>query len=132
MQGSVIQCKSTLTGHPCEWLVFANPATGGRNGMTLRVSADGGITWPVSRLVYPGPSAYSSLCVLPDQSIGLLCEKDNYQHITFVRVEEDWLRNPDVDGDRDSLPDAWEIPYGTNPAVHHANPRQLFVRIAVR
>lgn len=117
VQGSVIQWKSTFDGHPREWVLFANPATGGRNGMTLRISADGGITWPVSRLVYSGASAYSSLCILPDNSIGLLYEKDGYQHITFVRIEEDWLLNPDVDTDSDELPDAWELLYGTDPNV---------------
>ena len=121
VQGSVIQWKSTFDGHPREWILFANPATGGRNGMTLRISADGGITWPVSRLVYAGPSAYSSLCILPDNSIGLLYEKDNYNHITFVRIEEEWLLNPDVDTDSDGLPDAWELLYGTNPAVDDAD-----------
>ena len=32
-----------------------------RNKMTVWASFDGGQTWPVKRLVYGGPSAYSSL-----------------------------------------------------------------------
>jgi len=119
-QGSVIQWKSTFDGHPKEWLLFANPATGGRNGMTLRVSLDGGLTWPVSRLVYAGPSAYSSLCILPDGSIGLLYEKDGTSKITFVRVEEGWLLDPDADFDGDGMSDSWEVLWGTDPAIPDA------------
>ncbi len=120
-QGSVIQWKSTFDGHPKEWLLFANPATGGRNGMTLRVSLDGGLTWPISRLVYAGASAYSSLCILPDGSIGLLYEKDSYGSINFVRVEEGWLLDPDADFDGDGMSDSWEILWGTDPAIDDAD-----------
>ena len=108
-QATVIQWKSRLAGHPREWILFANPATGGRNGMTLRLSQDGGLTWPVSRLLYAGSSAYSSLTILPDGSIGLFFERDNYTKITFARVEEAWLLGQDLDSDKDGMPDSWEI-----------------------
>jgi sialidase-1 len=44
-------------------LVFSNTDTQGgeRRSMTVWASFDGGRTWPVKRLVYEGPSAYSSL-----------------------------------------------------------------------
>lgn len=114
-QASVIHWKSTLNGHPREWILFANPATGGRNGMTLRLSQDGGLSWPVSRLLYPDSSAYSCLTTLPDGSIGLLFERDNYTKITFARVEEAWLLNHDLDSDNDGIPDAWETLHNLNP-----------------
>jgi hypothetical protein len=82
--------------------------------LTLRLSGDGGLTWPVSRALFSGSSAYSSLCVLPDNSIGILFEKDNYTKITFVRVEEDWLFDPDADTDADGLPDSWETFQGVS------------------
>jgi hypothetical protein len=119
-QGSVIQWKSTFDGSPREMVLFANPATGGRNGMTLRISLDGGLSWPVARLLDPGPSAYSSLCVLPDKSIGLLYETGDSNTIDFVRMEEEWLLNPDADGDGDGLPDSWEIIWGTDPGAADA------------
>jgi sialidase-1 len=122
-QATVIQWKSRLAGHPREWLLFANPATGGRNGMTIRLSQDGGLTWPVSRLLYPGSSAYSSLTILQDGSIGLFFERDNYTKITFARVEEAWLMNPEADADNDGMPDSWELLHGLG--VNHSGDAAL-------
>jgi sialidase-1 len=56
--------------------------------MTLRISKDGGKTWPDSKVIYAGPSAYSSLAVLRGGSLGLLYErgeKSPYETITFTR-----------------------------------------------
>ncbi|BCX46164.1 G-D-S-L family lipolytic protein [Haloferula helveola] len=117
-QGSVIQWTSTHRGDPSEWVLFGNPgSSSSRINYTLRISADGGDSWPVSRLLYGGSSAYSSLCILPDRSIGILFEKDNYTRITFARVEEAWLLDPATDSDGDSMPDSWEILMGLDPAT---------------
>lgn len=40
-----------------------------RKDLTITVSYDDGRTWPVSRLLQSGPSAYSDLAVLPDGTI---------------------------------------------------------------
>jgi len=115
-QGSVLQWTSTHRGDPAEWIIFGNPASSSsRTNFTLRVSPDGGDSWPASRSVYAGPSAYSSICILPDRSIGILFEKDNYTRITFARVEEAWLLDPSVDTDNDDMPDNWELLVGLNP-----------------
>lgn len=120
-QGSVLQYTSTHRGDPREFVIFGNPASSSsRVNFTLRLSPDGGATWPVSRLLYAGSGAYSSICVLPDRSVGVLFEKDNYTRITFARVEEAWLLNPDADADTDGIPDSWEILHGLNPAVQDA------------
>jgi sialidase-1 len=121
-QGSVIQWTSRHRGDPKEFVVFGNPATtSSRTNFTLRVSPNGGDTWPVSRLLYAGSGAYSSICILPDRSIGVLFEKDNYTKITFARVEEAWLMNPENDSDNDGIPDAWELLHGLNPAIGDAS-----------
>ncbi len=62
--------------------------------MTLRMSADEGKTWPVSRVLWPGPAAYSCLAALPDGSIACLFEageKHPYERIVLAQVDRDWL-----------------------------------------
>ncbi len=76
-------------------LLFSNPAdTAGRDRMTVRLSDDEAKTWPVARMVYAGPSAYSSLAVLQDGTIGLLYERGTanaYEEIEFARFNLRWL-----------------------------------------
>jgi sialidase-1 len=75
-------------------LLFSNPAATSRRNMTVRLSRDGGRTWPVSRVIFAGPSAYSSLAVLRDRTIGLLYErgeKGPYERIMFARFDPAWL-----------------------------------------
>lgn len=56
-------------------LAFSNPASQkGRANMTVRWSFDGGHSWAVSKVVHPGPSAYSNLVELPGRRVGLLFE----------------------------------------------------------
>jgi len=75
-------------------LLFANPAAPRRERMTVRLSHDEGASWPIGRVIHEGPAAYSSLVVLPDQSIGLLYERGTafpYERITFTRFSLEWL-----------------------------------------
>ncbi len=82
-------------------LLFSNPASappagktrGDRVNMTVRLSYDEGKTWPVSKSLHEGPSAYSSLAVLPGGDIGCLYEggATRYGEIVFARFSLDWL-----------------------------------------
>jgi sialidase-1 len=72
-------------------ILFANPASTKRENMTVRISYDEGATWPISKVVYEGSSAYSCLVVVPDMTLGLLYERDNYKKITFAKFDLDWL-----------------------------------------
>ncbi|MBN2138714.1 MAG: exo-alpha-sialidase [Sedimentisphaerales bacterium] len=78
-------------------LLFSNPAqpdSGNRKQMTVRLSLDEGKTWPVSRVLYAGPSAYSSLAILPNNDIACLYEageKSPYETITFASFTLGWL-----------------------------------------
>ncbi len=68
-------------------LLFTNPATSdARERMTLRASFDDGATWPVERLLYEGPSAYSCLAILEDGDPACLFEVDGYRRIVFARI----------------------------------------------
>jgi sialidase-1 len=94
-------CQASLVRHTLAGtggknrLLFSNPASqDGRVCMTLRVSHDEGNTWAFSKVLHPGPSAYSSLAALPDHSIGCLYEageKSPYESIVFDRSTLAWL-----------------------------------------
>jgi sialidase-1 len=97
-------CQSSLVRHswPKEGqksrILFANPASTKRVNMTVKLSEDEGQTWPVAKTLYPGPSAYSSLAVLPNGEILCLYEngEDNpYEKITLARFTLDWLISQD-------------------------------------
>jgi len=84
-------------------LLFSNPAhaeAGRRRDMTVRLSYDEGGTWPVQRVLWAGPAAYSSLAVLPDGRIACLFEagdRQPYERMTFACFERDWLTSVDAD-----------------------------------
>jgi sialidase-1 len=84
-------CQASLLRYSWEpsRLLFSNPANEKtRTQMTLRMSLDEGKTWPVSKELHAGPSAYSCLVVLPDGAIGCLFEcgsKSPYERIVFQR-----------------------------------------------
>ena len=106
---SEIQHASALTEPVCQasmirysWadeegrsrLLFSNPAATERIRMTVRLSYDEGESWPEARLLHPGPSAYSSLAVLPDGWVGCLYERGQetpYETITLARFSLQWL-----------------------------------------
>jgi sialidase-1 len=83
------------TEPPC--LAFSNPAhaqSGKRLDMTVRLSCDEGKTWPASRMLWPGPAAYSCLAVLPDGGLACLFEageKNPYERIVLAHIDRDWL-----------------------------------------
>jgi sialidase-1 len=84
-------------------LLFSNPAhaeTGQRRDMTVRMSCDEDRTWPVSRLLRPGPAAYSCLAVLPDGHVACLFEagaKHPYERIILAYFSRDWLTSTDTE-----------------------------------
>lgn len=64
---------------------------GKRQNLSIKMSYDNGKTWPISRTLESGPSAYSDLSVLPDGSIICLYEGD--KTIRLAKFTIDWLRN---------------------------------------
>ena len=77
-------------------LLFSTPDNPGssRVRMTVWASFDGAQTWPVKRLVYEGPSAYSSLTADTQGNIFLLFErgdKELYESVAVARFNLSWL-----------------------------------------
>ncbi|HNR99420.1 MAG TPA: sialidase family protein [Planctomycetota bacterium] len=91
-QASLIAATETSGG---EVLLFSNPGHASRRvRMTVRLSRDGGATWPAARLLHEGPAAYSSLAALPGGDIGCLYEcgeKGAYERIALARFSLRWL-----------------------------------------
>lgn len=70
-------------------LLFSNAASGKRENLTLKQSLDEGLTWTTVRLLYAGPSAYSTMVTLRDGSVGVMYEWGEgspYERIEFQRV----------------------------------------------
>jgi sialidase-1 len=108
-------CMAGLVSHPGmaqvpgPLLLFSNPHTTDRahrdrRDLTIQVSRDDGRTWPVSRLLQPGPSAYSDLAVLPDGTILCFYESGRpgsdrpnrpwqYACLTMARFDLAWILN---------------------------------------
>lgn len=93
-QGSILRQAWKSDAGPGR-ILFSNPASSEkRERMTVRLSTDDGQTWPTSRVVWPGPTAYSCLVNLPGGDVGLLYEagdKKSYERIDFARFNLDWL-----------------------------------------
>jgi sialidase-1 len=87
-QGSLLQYSFADEGK--NRLLFLNPADAdSRQNMTLRLSADEGLTWTKSMVLFGGPSAYSDLTRLPNGNIGCLYEAgylNPYQGIIYKEV----------------------------------------------
>jgi sialidase-1 len=108
------------TGRPSALLVHSNPDHLGvagreprpgdrrdRRNLTIKLSRDAGATWPVSRVLEPGPSAYSDLAVLPDGTIVCFYERGRpgalrpgsrrddwpYARLTLARFNRTWLES---------------------------------------
>ena len=95
-------CNAGLVRMPLEAtggkdvLLFSTPDNPGgtRIRMTVWASFDGAKTWPIKRLVYEGPSAYSSITAGKDGSIYLLFEKGIdklYETLAVACFNLEWL-----------------------------------------
>lgn len=93
--GDLIRYTSENQGHDRNRLLHSAPYGNNREKVTVYVSYDEGETWPVSKCIVPYSSAYSSLCILPDGTIGLYVEEtyagaSGYSTV-FYNFSLDWL-----------------------------------------
>ena len=73
--GDIIRYTSVNQGYAQNRLLHSLPYGSERANVTVYVSYDEGETWPVSKCIVPYASAYSSLCILPDGTIGMYVEE---------------------------------------------------------
>lgn len=93
--GDMIRYTSVNNGDDKNRLLHSLPVGTSRRDVTVYVSYDEGETWPTSRCVVPYSSAYSSLCILHDKTIGLYVE-ETYQGegdycTVFYNFSLNWL-----------------------------------------
>ena len=85
-------CMASMVRGPGGTLLFSNPhnPTGReRRNLTVKLSRDGGATWPVMRTLEAGPSAYSDLALAPDGTVYCFYERD--KRLTLARFDVAWL-----------------------------------------
>ena len=100
-------CMASITAHPSNpgTLIFSNPHTvsinkntgkvnpagrGKRQNLSIKLSSDDGKTWPISKTLQSGPSAYSDLAVLPNGDV--LCLYEGDKTITAARFNLAWIK----------------------------------------
>ena len=93
--GDMIRYTSVNQGDDRNRVLHSVPYGNSRTNVSVYVSYDEGETWPVRKCIVPYSSAYSSLCVLPDGTIGLYVEEEpngtsGYSTV-FYNFSLDWL-----------------------------------------
>ena len=93
--GDMIRYTSVNQGQDKNRLLHSVPYGSSRANVSVYVSYDEGETWPVRKCIVPYSSAYSSLCILPDGTIGLYVEEEpngtsGYSTV-FYNFSLDWL-----------------------------------------
>jgi hypothetical protein len=95
--GDFIRYTSTVDGYNKSRLLQSIPNNSGtRKDVSVFISYDEGATWNTSRSIYPQASAYSSLTILPDGTIGIYYENGEYGDVYdmyFARFSLNWLTN---------------------------------------
>jgi sialidase-1 len=77
-------------------VLFSNPASVHRENLTIRMSTDQCMSWPLSKTLWLGPAAYSDLVNIHEGLIGCLFEcgqKQPYETITFARFTTGWINS---------------------------------------
>lgn len=76
-------------------LLHSIPLGNKRENVSVMLSYDEGQTWSLGRIIVPYSAAYSSLCILPDGSIGMYVEEDpnggDRYEMVFYNFTLEWL-----------------------------------------
>ena len=76
-------------------LLHSLPLGDERKNVSVMISFDDGKSWPLGKVIIPYNAAYSSLCILPDGSIGMYVEEDpnggDHYEMVFYNFTLEWL-----------------------------------------
>ena len=76
-------------------LLHSLPLGEKRENVAVMLSYDEGKSWSIGRVIVPYNSAYSSLCILPDGTIGMYVEEDpkggDHYEMVFYNFSLEWL-----------------------------------------
>ena len=114
--GDLIRFTSENQGHDRNRLLHSVPYGNSRTNVSVYVSYDEGETWPVRKCIVPYSSAYSSLCILPDGTIGLYVEEEyagasGYSTV-FYNFSLNWLTDGNDPFDPSGTAESQIVPDG--------------------
>ncbi len=91
--GDMIRYTSIVSGYKKNRMLHSIPFAATRKNASVLLSYDEGQNWPVRKTIYSGSSAYSSLCILKDGTIGMYYEVGEYEiyQMYFTRFSLEWL-----------------------------------------
>lgn len=91
--GDMIRYTSTTKGYNKDRILHTIPHANDRSNVRVFISYDEGTTWEPQRIISPIKSAYSSLTILPDGTIGAYIEEDDSTpyKLYFLNFSLDWL-----------------------------------------
>jgi sialidase-1 len=89
----IIRYTSTKDGYDKDRILHTLPNHSTRRNVTMWLSYDEGTTWPVKKTIARNESAYSSITILPDGTIGVYIEEDETTpyKMYFLNFSLDWL-----------------------------------------
>lgn len=89
----IVRYTSTNDGYDKNRILHTLPNNQRRTNVTMWISYDETATWPIKKTICPGQSAYSSITILPNGTIGVYLEEDesNPYKMYFLNFSLDWL-----------------------------------------
>lgn len=92
--GEIMTYTSTLDGYNKNRMLHSLCYAGNRTNVSMLLSYNEGVTFPIRKTICAGSSAYSTFTILPDGTIGMYFEDGstgNTYDMIFVRFSLNWL-----------------------------------------
>ena len=91
--GDMISYPASAATKNKHLLLHSIPYAPSRKNVSILLSYDQGVTWPVKKTIYDGPSAYSALTILDDGSVGIYFEVGEYEiyQMYFMRCSLNFI-----------------------------------------